>query len=445
MGSRSSLQSSPSVDADADAGEQQPPPWREIVGSNDWDNLLDPLDLTLRQLILRCGDFCQATYDAFNNDANSKFAGSSRYGRKSFFLKVLLQDAQNYQVSCFLYATARVSVPEAFLLHSLARDGSWDRESNWIGYTAVTTDEYSASIGRREIYVAFRGTSRNYEWVNILGAQLEPATELLAPVTVTAATTPENDAASATSSSSDEDDGSNPKVMLGWLTMYTSDDPNSQFTKQSARSQLLATIKRLREKYAGEELSVILTGHSLGACLAILAAFDLVENGVVSETTPVTAIVFGSPQVGNRAFDDRVKSLGNLKILHVRNKIDLLTHYPGPLLGYVSTSTTDLVIDTRKSPSLKESMNTGDWHNLQGMLHVVAGWNGEEGEFELKVKRSLALVNKSSEFLKEEYLIPGSWWVEKNKGMVLDENGEWGLAPPDDEDLPVPPDEDEDL
>ncbi|CAI0377564.1 unnamed protein product [Linum tenue] len=402
MGSRSSLQSSPSVDADVgadtDAGEQQPPPppWREIVGSNDWDNLLDPLNLNLRQLILRCGDFCQATYDAFNNDANSKFAGSSRYGRKSFFQKVLLQDAQNYQdeVSCFLYATARVSVPEAFLLHSLARDGSWDRESNWIGYTAVTTDEYSVSIGRREIYVAFRGTSRNYEWVNILGAQLEPATELLAP---------------------------------------------------SARSQLLATMKRLREKYAGEELSVILTGHSLGACLAILAAFDLVENRVVSETTPVTAIVFGSPQVGNRAFDDRVKSLSNLKILHVRNKIDLLTHYPGPLLGYVSTSTTDLVIDTRKSPSLKESMNTGDWHNLQGMLHVVAGWNGEEGEFELKVKRSLALVNKSSEFLKEEYLIPGSWWVEKNKGMVLDENGEWGLAPPDDEDLPVPPDEDEDL
>ncbi|CAI0377561.1 unnamed protein product [Linum tenue] len=341
MGSRSSLQSSPSVDADVgadtDAGEQQPPPppWREIVGSNDWDNLLDPLNLNLRQLILRCGDFCQATYDAFNNDANSKFAGSSRYGRKSFFQKVLLQDAQNYQeVSCFLYATARVSVPEAFLLHSLARDGSWDRESNWIGYTAVTTDEYSVSIGRREIYVAFRGTSRNYEWVNILGAQLEPATEF------------------------DEDEGSSPKVMLGWLTMYTSDDPNSQFTKQSARSQLLATMKRLREKYAGEELSVILTGHSLGACLAILAAFDLVENRVVSETTPVTAIVFGSPQVGNRAFDDRVKSLSNLKILHVRNKIDLLTHYPGPLLGYVSTSTTDLVIDTRVRIIIQSRLKT---------------------------------------------------------------------------------------
>nr|GME13369.1 phospholipase A1-IIdelta-like [Ipomoea batatas] len=72
------------------------------------------------------------------------------------------------------------------------------------------------------------------------------------------------------------------------------------------------------------------------------------------------------------------------------------------------------------------------------MLHVVAGWNGEDGEFEMKVKRSLALVNKSSGFLKDECLVPESWWVEKNKGMVVDDNGDWVLASPGDEDLPVP-------
>ncbi|CAN1125257.1 Phospholipase A1-IIdelta [Linum perenne] len=391
--------------------------WPEILGSNNWNNLLDPLNLTLRQLILRCGDFCQATYDAFNNDSNSRFAGSSRYGISNFFHKVMLQHPHHYQVFAFLYATARVSVPAAFLLHSLARkDDTWDRESNWIGYIAVTSDDQAASLGRREIYVAFRGTSRNYEWVNLLGAQLTSARELL----------------------KDTDAKDDPKVMLGWLTMYVSDEPTSPFTKQSARSQLLANISRLRDKYRGEELSIILSGHSLGACLAILAAFDIAENGAVGEETPVTAIVFGSPQVGNRAFDDRVKTHRNLKILHVRNKIDLLTKYPGKVLGYVDTGK-ELVIDTRKSPSLKESRNTGDWHNLQGMLHVVAGWNGEDGEFEMKVNRSLALVNKSSEFLKEEYLVPGSWWVEKNKGMIRDEDGEWVLAPPDDEDLPVPP------
>lgn len=72
------------------------------------------------------------------------------------------------------------------------------------------------------------------------------------------------------------------------------------------------------------------------------------------------------------------------------------------------------------------------------MLHIIAGWNGEHGEFEMKVKRSLALVNKSSSMLKDEILIPGSWWVEKNKGVVLDEDGEWILAPPLEEDIPIP-------
>ncbi|CAN0891389.1 Phospholipase A1-IIdelta [Linum grandiflorum] len=430
------------------------PTWPEILGSNAWNNLLDPLNLTLRQLILRCGDFCQATYDAFNNDSNSRFAGASRYGKANFFNKVMLQDAENYRVFEFLYATARVSVPAAFLLHSLAReDDTWDRESNWIGYVAVTSDDQAAAAGRREIYVAFRGTIRNYEWVNLLGAQQASARELLKHTDTAVGG---GGGSSSSSSGADEEDGDDPKVMLGWLTMYVSDEPSSPFTKQSARSQLLATINRLREKYAGEDLSVILTGHSLGACLAILAAFDVAENGAVGVETPVTAIVFGSPQVGNRAFDDRVKSHRNLRILHrafpgknffTSNYLCRLFFDPSLfscntcrfLTGYVDPGTEELVIDTRKSPSLKESRNTGDWHNLQGMLHVVAGWNGEDGEFEMKVKRSLALVNKSSEFLKEEYLVPGSWWVEKNKGMVRDEDGEWTLAPPDDEDLPVPP------
>ncbi|KAJ8527801.1 hypothetical protein K7X08_015252 [Anisodus acutangulus] len=166
------------------------PTWHEFLGSNNWEVLLQPLNLTLRQLTLWCGDFCQATYDAFNNDQNSKYCVTSRYG------------------------------------------------------------------------------------------------------------------------------------------------------------------------------------HSLGASLATLAAFDVVENGV---------------------------------------------------------------LDIPKVSEFEGLERDG------GLAHLArAGWNGEDEEFELRGKRSVALVNKSSSFLKDEYLIPGSWWVERNKGMVLDENGEWILAPPSDEDLPVP-------
>ncbi|CAI9772347.1 unnamed protein product [Fraxinus pennsylvanica] len=74
-------------------------------------------------------------------------------------------------------------------------------------------------------------------------------------------------------------------------------------------------------------------------------------------------------------------------------------------------------------------------------FELKVSWEKEvhgEGEFELKVKRSLSLVNKYSTILKDEYLIPGSWWIEKNKRIVLDENGDWILASPLDEDQPVP-------
>ena len=392
--------------------------WEELLGLNNWDGLLNPLNLKLRQLILRCGDLCQVTYDSFNSDQNSKYCGTCRFGKASLFRKVFLENGSNYNVVSFLYATARVRVPEAFLLHSRSRE-SWDRESNWIGYVAVTTDDVSRALGRREMYIAWRGTIRDYEWINVLGADQDSAKPLLR-------------------SNDNNEDDDKVRVMRGWFTIYTSNNPNSPFVKTSARLQLLTIIKELTNKYKDEKLSVVIAGHSLGASLAVLSAFDLVENRVVSKDTPVSAFVFGCPQVGNKEFKERVESHGNLKILHSRNTIDLITRYPGPIFGYVDIGT-ELVIDSRKSPYLNQSSFPGDWHNLQGILHVVAGWNGEEEEFELKVKRSLALVNKSSGFLKDDYLVPSSWWAEKNKGMVLDQSSaEWVLASPDDEDLPEP-------
>ncbi|MCD7455584.1 hypothetical protein HAX54_028705 [Datura stramonium] len=52
------------------------PTWHELLGSNNWEGLLEPLDLNLRRLILRFRDFCQVTCNAFNNDENSKYCGT---------------------------------------------------------------------------------------------------------------------------------------------------------------------------------------------------------------------------------------------------------------------------------------------------------------------------------------------------------------------------------
>lgn len=316
-------------------------------------------------------------------------------------------------------------MPKEFLLFSLA-DDAWSKESNWIGYVAISNPD--PTTGRRVIYVSWRGTIRTLEWVDVLHPQQVSIHGILP---------------SSNSKDSSEDEL---KVMHGWYTIYTSSNTNSQFSKLSARDQLLYAIKELVNRYKNEgELSIVCTGHSLGAALATLSAFDIVENGLakLDEKTDiqVTSVVFGSPQVGNKEFKERLDSHQNLRVLHVKNKPDVIPLYPTGILGYVNVGQ-ELLIDSKKSPYLKESTkNIGDYHNLQGILHTVAGWNGEKGEFKLQVKRSVALVNKSSEYLKDELLVPGSWWVEKNKGMVLGDDGEWQLQMPADEDLPVPPPE----
>ncbi|XP_057247705.1 phospholipase A1-IIdelta-like isoform X2 [Beta vulgaris subsp. vulgaris] len=418
---------------------QDGPTWKELLGSHNWEGLLDPLNDDLRRLILRCGDFCQVTYDTFINDQASAYCGASRYAKVDLLEKTAFPGGSDkYDVVGFLYATARVSVPEAFLLKSRSRE-KWDKESNWIGYIAVSNDQMSKEIGRREIYVAWRGTIRDYEWVDVLGAQLlsakpllrhqegpldDQSTESVAPMKATTDNGTDGD---------DEGENEDPKVMAGWLTIYTSEDPKSPFTKLSARTQLLTKLKQLIDQYKGEDLSITFAGHSLGATLSVVSAFDVAEN--LTTEIPVSAIVFGCPKVGNKSFKTRFDSYPNLKVLHVRNVIDLIPLYPFKLLGYVNIGT-ELEIDTRKSNFLKDSKNPSDWHNLQAILHIVNGWHGVKEEFKLVIKRSIAIVNKSCDFLKEEYLVPPSWWIEKNKGMTLNEAGEWVFGHPEEDPTP---------
>ncbi|XP_039116540.1 phospholipase A1-IIdelta [Dioscorea cayenensis subsp. rotundata] len=403
--------------------QPQQPPWQELLGSKKWQGLLNPLNNSLLNLILHCGDLTQATYDTFISDDHSPYCGASRYNTSDLLNRVFFPSFFNYTIPSFLYATSQISLPSSFLLFSLSRE-SWSKESNWMGFIAVSSDSYALSTGRREIYVAFRGTIRDLEWLDVVQPLLTSVRPLL-----------------STSAAQDDDD--DPKIMKGWYTIYTSSDPKSPFSKASARCQLLSKIKQLVQLYKDEALSIVCVGHSLGASLAILSAFDIVENGLskienTSENFPVCAVVFGSPQIGNKAFNDRLEKLPMLNVLHVKNKIDMVPIYPSRVLGYVYSGV-ELVVDARKSPFLKDSKNPSDWHNLQGILHAVAGWNGEDGEFEMKVKRSVGLVNKSSEYLKDECLIPGSWWVEKNKGVVLGEDGEWKVEPLSEDDVPVPP------
>ncbi|XP_058199087.1 phospholipase A1-IIgamma-like [Rhododendron vialii] len=387
--------------------------WPDLSGDQNWKDLLDPLDINLRRYIIHYGERAQATGDAFNSEKVSKNAGSCRYAKKDLFAKVFLEQGNpfKYRVTKYLYATSSlIPVPIA-----------WFKETNWMGYVAVATDEGKVALGRRDILVAWRGTIEALEWLDDSACTLVPASNIIV------------------------NQKHDPKVHAGFYSIYTTDNPSSPFNdKSSARDQVNAEIKRLVEEYKDEVISITVVGHSLGAAIATLNAVDIVANGLniyqgqPNKAIPVTAFVLASPRVGDSGFKKVFVGLNHLRILRIRNDRDMVPDLPltlPPLFDYAEVGE-QLKIDTTKSEYLKSHWVRGSptLHNLEAYLHGVAGTQGSEGGFHLEVDRSYALVNKSLDGLKDEYGIPVSWWQVQNKGMVQDADGSWELKDREEDD-----------
>ncbi|EAY75196.1 hypothetical protein EE612_004699 [Oryza sativa] len=387
--------------------------WRQTSGGGKdrWDGLLDPLDADLRRDIIRYGELAQATSDALIGDPASPFAGASRYAPDAFLRKVRASDPDAYRVTRFVYATSSVRLPDAFMPRPAPSAGAaWSGESNWMGYVAVAADGVAANAGRRDIVVAWRGTKRAVEWANDLDITLVPADGVVGP----------------------GPGWTQPSVHRGFLSVYTSKSFSSPFNKLSAREQVLAEITRLLRAYKNENCSITITGHSLGAALSTLNAIDIVANGYNVRGSsrvpvPVTAIALASPRVGDDQFKRAFDSTPNLSLLRVRNAPDIVpTILPSAFFKDVGA---ELLVDTRRSPYLKNPAGPAQWHNLECYLHAVAGTQGagDGAGFSLVVDRDLALVNKEVDALRDEYQVPAAWWVEKNKGMVQNASGRWVL------------------
>ncbi|XP_022720413.1 phospholipase A1-IIgamma-like [Durio zibethinus] len=387
--------------------------WRELSGENNWEGLLEPLDGDLRKLIIHYGERTQAVIDAFNGEKASKSVGFSRWSMEDLFSKVGLEigNPYKYKITKFFYARSEIQILDWFSAG----------ESNWMGYVAVTTDEGKAILGRRDILISWRGTMRTSEIINDLQADLVSASDILG-------------------------EHGDPKVHHGWHSIYTATDSKSIWNQTSGREQVLSEVRKLVDLYKHEEISITVTGHSLGGAVATLNAVDIVANGYNKPTTEpnkailVTAFVFACPRVGDSGFKKVLSGLKNLHILRIKNDIDIVPSlpFPLPLLEYTHVGE-ELLIDIRKSPYIKSNLDLSKKltiaHELEPYLHGVAGTKGAKGEFKLEVNRDISLVNKYLDALKDEYKIPTEWWMEMNKGMAQQEDGSWIL----DDHVLIPP------
>ncbi|KAB2602016.1 phospholipase A1-Igamma2 [Pyrus ussuriensis x Pyrus communis] len=392
--------------------------WRELHGQDDWVGLLDPMDPLLRSELIRYGEMAQACYDAFDFDPFSKYCGSCRFTRHAFFESLGM--AQNgYHVSRYLFATSNINLPNFFKKSRWPK--VWSKNANWIGYVAVSDDDTSARLGRRDISIAWRGTVTRLEWIVDL-------MDFLKPVSANRIPCPDQTV----------------KVESGFLDLYTDKDVTCRFCHYSAREQILTEIIRLVEKYSDEELSITITGHSLGSALAILSAYDITETGlnVMSDgrVVPVSVLSFSGPRVGNVRFKERLESLG-VKVLRVVNVHDVVPKSPGLFFNEhvaprvmklaeglpwsYSHVGVELKLDHKNSPFLKPTNDPGCAHNLEAHLHLLDGYHGKGHRFVLASGRDPALVNKASDFLKDHYLVPPYWRQDHNKGMVRCKDGRW--------------------
>ncbi|CAL0302879.1 unnamed protein product [Lupinus luteus] len=277
--------------------------WMQYQGINHWEGLLDPLDDNLRREILRYGQYVEVAYHSFDFDTSSPTYATCRFPKDSI-LTMSAMGKTGYRITKNLRATCGVQLPEWIAKMTQMPN----IQSSWIGYVAICQDkEEIARLGRRDVVIALRGTTTCLEWFENLRATLTKLPYHL--------NNNDNDG--------DEDKyGSSAMVENGFLSLYVS----KTTTCPSLQDMLREEIGRLIQSYGDEPLSITITGHSLGAALAILGAYDITTT--FKNAPLVTVISFGGPRVGNERFRSQLEQNGT-RVLRIVNSDDVITRVPG--------------------------------------------------------------------------------------------------------------------
>ncbi|ESQ39115.1 hypothetical protein EUTSA_v10001768mg [Eutrema salsugineum] len=355
----------------------------EYQGLQNWEGLLDPLDENLRREILRYGKFVESAYQSFDFDPSSPTYATCRFSRSTLLDRSGLPNS-GYRLTKNLRATSGINLPRW-----IEKAPSWmATQSSWIGYVAVCQDKEEISrLGRRDVVISFRGTATCLEWLENLRATL---THL-----------PDDGPTGPNLNGSN----SGPMVESGFLSLYTSG-------AHSLRDMVREEIARLLQSYGDEPLSLTITGHSLGAAIATLAAYDI--KTTFKRAPMVTVISFGGPRVGNRSFRRLLEKQGT-KVLRIVNSDDVITKVPGVVLDsrdqqdnvkmtasmpswiqrrveetpwvYAEVGK-ELRLSSRDSPYVN-SINVATCHELKTYLHLVDGFVSSTCPFRETARRVL--------------------------------------------------------
>ncbi|KAL6499458.1 Dolichyl-diphosphooligosaccharide-protein glycosyltransferase subunit dad1 [Orobanche hederae] len=379
--------------------------WMDYQGFKNWEGLLDPLDDNLRSEIIRYGHFVEAAYRSCDFNPSSSSYATCRYSKK----KLLSESGfpgTGYRVTKNLIATSLIELPGW-----AERGPTWmAMRSGWVGYVAVCQDAREISrLGRRDVVIAFRGTATGLEWLENLRATLTPLPN------------PDSDLCPE-SAGSDSNPDSQPMVESGFLSLYTSGLKN----RPSLQKLLWQEISRILGKYGDEPLSFTITGHSLGAALATLAAYDIKKT--FKNQLMVTVISFAGPRVGDRSFRCHLEKQGT-KILRIVNSDDLITKVPGFVVdnnenendgslnnsgGYTAAAAAGLArwfhklveamkwvyadvgcelrLSSRDSPYLND-INFVTCHDLKTYLHLVDGFVSSNCPFRTTARKIMNVTN----------------------------------------------------
>jgi hypothetical protein len=345
--------------------------WRRLHGSDGWRGLLDPLHPDLRREIVRYGEFSDAAYAAFLARPDATPTSPTRLYQNQ------MQVDPAYRVTAPLFATASVDLPP-WLAAAAPCAG---QRTSLVGYVAVCDSPAEVRrMGRRDVVVALRGTCTVLEWAENVRAGLVPAS----------------------TSSSSSDDGS-AKVECGFWNLYK----GSSAGAPSLSETVVSEVRRLLDTYKDEEVSVTVTGHSLGAALAVLIADELAgDDGVAGAAgAPVAVFSFGGPRVGDRAFAARVEARG-VRVLRVVNAHDVVPRFPPRLaLPAYADVGRELRLDSRASPYLRPDADAACCHDLESYIHLVDGFLGSHCQFRANAKRSiLRLLENQGANVKQLYI-----------------------------------------